>query len=228
MTLQSDIQKLAPSSAVELFVLDAGGIGGSVSRFHAGTNELSSSVVWQGETYLPWPVKFSGLEWSGEGQPPRPRMAIGNKNGLVSALILNYQDLVGAQVTRKKTLVKYLDAANFAAGNAGADPAAHWPDQTFTVKRKVREDDVVEWELGTLYDVQGVMLPLRPVIATCWWRYRSAECSYAGSAYFTAADEPTADPDADVCGKRISSCKARFGTYAELPFGGQPSAGLVT
>src|SRR5688572_29551914 len=34
-----DIQKLNPSGVIELFVLDATAVGGSVSRFHAGTNE---------------------------------------------------------------------------------------------------------------------------------------------------------------------------------------------
>lgn len=133
MSLAGDIQQLAPSATVQLFVLDATPVGGSISRFHAGTNELRTSVVWQGETYLPWPVQFSGLEWSGEGQPPRPKMAIGNLNGVISALIINYADLVGATLTRKKTLVKYLDAANFTAGNAGADPAAHFPDRKSVV-----------------------------------------------------------------------------------------------
>ena len=35
----------------------------------------------------------------------------------------------------------------------------------------------------------------------------------------------TANPLEDVCGKRISSCKNRFGEYAELPFGSFPSVG---
>lgn len=35
----------------------------------------------------------------------------------------------------------------------------------------------------------------------------------------------TVDPLRDVCGKRISSCKKRFGDYNELPFGSFPSAG---
>ena len=35
----------------------------------------------------------------------------------------------------------------------------------------------------------------------------------------------TGDPLKDVCGKRITSCKKRFGEYAELPFGSFPSVG---
>lgn len=47
---------------------------------------------------------------------------------------------------------------------------------------------------------------------------------------FSNANEPlvttgTVNPLEDVCGKRISSCKKRFGEYAELPFGSYPSVG---
>jgi phage-related protein len=32
----------------------------------------------------------------------------------------------------------------------------------------------------------------------------------------------------DVCGKRLTSCKARFGENFELPFGSFPSLGAFT
>jgi phage-related protein len=38
----------------------------------------------------------------------------------------------------------------------------------------------------------------------------------------------TGNPLDDVCGKRLSSCKARFGENAELPFGSFPSLGSFT
>jgi lambda family phage minor tail protein L len=37
----------------------------------------------------------------------------------------------------------------------------------------------------------------------------------------------TVDPAKDVCGKRLSSCKARFGANASLPFGSFPSLGAT-
>lgn len=43
---------------------------------------------------------------------------------------------------------------------------------------------------------------------------------------FDTNDQPTVIIASDVCGKRLSSCQARFG-YAELPFGGFPAAGLL-
>jgi lambda family phage minor tail protein L len=46
-----------------------------------------------------------------------------------------------------------------------------------------------------------------------------------GTSYFNENDQSVATLAADVCGKRLSSCKARFGTTAELPFGSYPGVG---
>jgi hypothetical protein len=64
--------------------------------------------------------------------------------------------------------------------------------------------------------------------------YDNADRAIWSSGY-SSADEPmittssstliTVDPAKDVCGKRITSCKARFGSTAELPFGSFPSIG---
>lgn len=51
LAITSEIQKLAPSSVVELFVLDLALFGQGPVRFHAGTNALQQRVVWQGYAY---------------------------------------------------------------------------------------------------------------------------------------------------------------------------------
>lgn len=229
MTIAADVQSLTPAAIVDLFVLDLTDLGGDVSRYHAGTNELSAAVVWQGETYTPFPVAVSGFEQSGSGALPRPTLRISNLNGLVGALAREYGDAIGAQVTRKRTLIKYLDAANFDAGNPEADPNTHLPDEVYYVHRKVAETkELIEFELAAAWDVQGVKLPRRQVIQNiCPWRYRGANCGYAGGAVADERDIPTNDADEDECGKRLRSCRLRFGENAELPFGGFPGSGLV-
>ncbi len=233
MTITADIQSLAPGAIVELFELDATGIGGEVNRFHAGTNALRQPVVWQGNTYQPFPVEASGFEFNGRGQLPRPVLRVVNVTGLLGALVREYQDLLGARVTRKRTLAKYLDAVNFPGGvNPTADPDAHLPDDIYVIDRKSAENKVmVEFELAASFDIPGVMLPRRIITQNaCTWQYRvndaSSGCSYTGTSYFDATDEPVGSAGLDVCGKRLSSCQARFGT-APLPFGGFPAAGLT-
>jgi lambda family phage minor tail protein L len=228
--LSSEIQSLSPSAVIELFVLDASAIGGDVFRFHAGTNALRGKLIWQAKEYLPFPVQVSGFEFSGTGQLPRPKIVVANLTGVMTTLLLELDDLLGAKFTRKRTLAKFLDGANFPSGsNPTADPTAEFADDIFFVDRKISENrDIVEFELASSFDLQGVKLPRRQIIQNiCPWKYRGAECGYTGSSFFDANDIPVGSTAQDACGKRLSSCKARFGQNAELPFGGFPAAGLI-
>ena len=228
--ITTEIQKLSPSAIIELFVMDLTLFNEGVVRFHAGTNELRRQVVWQGNTYEPFPIQAEGFEFNGNGQVPRPKLKVANVTGSITALILSYQDLVGAKVTRKRTLLKYLDAVNFASGsNPMADPSAEFADDVYFIDRKSRETrDVVEFELAAAFDLEGVSLPRRQIVQNvCPWQYRGAECGYIGTAYFNANDETVSSRAQDACGKRLVSCQKRFGVNAELPFGGFPAAGLI-
>jgi lambda family phage minor tail protein L len=94
------------------------------------------------------------------------------------------------------------------------------------VDRKSGEtNELVEFELVSALDLAGVRAPKRQTINNiCQWRYRSGECSYIGFAYFDENDNPTTEAN-DVCGKRLTSCEARFGPNAVLPFGSFPGVG---
>jgi len=228
MTLATDFQRLEPGSIVELFELDLTVFLGELLRFHAGTNGLLANVVWNGNTYTAFPVAASGFEFNGQGQAPRPKLMVSNVVGSITALVLQYDDLVGAKVTRRRTLAKYLDAVNFPAGNPAADPTAEFPADIFYIDRKsVETNEIVEFELAPAMDITGVMLPRRQIIQNiCPWKYRGSECGYTGTNYYDVNDATVTTLAADVCGKRLGSCKKRFGLYAELPFGGFPVAGL--
>lgn len=229
-TITSEIQKLEPSAIIELFELDATTIGSDIFRFHAGTNGLRQSLVWQGNTYLPFPVQASGFDMSGNGQLPRPKLMMANVTGAITLLVLQYDDMLGAKITRRRTLAKYLDAVNFPGGtNPTADNTAEFPSDVFFIDRKVTETrDVVEFELAAAFDVAGVQLPRRQIIQNvCTWRYRGTECGYSGTSYFDANDAPVGSVGLDVCGKRLTSCEARFGASNPLPFGSFPAAGLT-
>src|SRR5690606_749771 len=151
----------------------------------------------------------------------------------ITALCLMFDDLVGSRLTRRQTLVQYLDAANFGGVNPTADPNEHFPDEIWYIERKSGEnDEVVEFELASAADLNGEQLPGRQIIANaCSWilrgGYRGPYCGYAGPPVADINDQPTSDPSKDVCGGRVRSCKMRFGETEELPFGGFPAAGLI-
>ncbi len=227
--IRSEIQKLVPSAVIELFVLDLSLFSQGSVYFHAGTNSLQQRLTWQGKTYDAFPIQVEGFEFNGNGQIPRPKLKVANVTGAITAIVLIYQDLVGAKITRKRTLAKYLDAVNFPGGvNPTADPTAEFADDIYYIDRKSRETrDVIEFELAASFDLEGVNLPRRQIVQNvCPWRYRSSECGYTGASYFDANDQSVPISTQDICGKRLSSCQARFGQNAELPFGGFPAAGL--
>ena len=229
MSIKSDVQKLNPGALIELFILDATPIGGELYHFHAGTNELLGEVVWQGVSYTRYPVEADGFEWRGTGTAPRPKIRAANIGGVLGAAVRMSDDLIGARVFRKRTFARYLDAVNFKAGNPTADPTVAFPDEIYFIDRKATENRVmIEWELVSATDLVGVKLPRRQIIANvCPWRYRGEECNYTGGPVADVNDYATSDAARDACGKRIKSCKLRFGANGVLRFGGFPAAGLV-
>jgi lambda family phage minor tail protein L len=228
---------------IELFELQlVAALHGSadVYRFHAGANmDANGELVWAGNSYLRYPVEADGFTYEGNGQLPRPKLRVSNILGTITAILLQVNattpgsDLNGAKLTRIRTLARYIDAANFPGGvnpYGTPDPTAEFPREIYYIDRKTGETrDVVEFELAASFDLAGIRAPKRQCISSiCQWVYRSAECSYTGSSYFDENDNAVATLAADVCGKRLSSCKARFGATAELPFGSFPGIGAFT
>lgn len=116
MPIKEDIQSLSPSAMVELFVLDTTNLpGGAITRFHAGVNGIQTNVWWQGNEYQALPIEADGFDISAKGTLPRPKVRVANIDGLFSAAVRDFDDLVGCKITRKRTYAKYLDAANFPA-----------------------------------------------------------------------------------------------------------------
>ena len=99
--------------------------------------------------------------------------------------------------------------------------------ESFEIDRKASENkNIVSFELTTVIDKPNEYIPRRQLIGNCCqWQYRSSECSYTGSNYFDKNDNVVNTLAADVCGKRLSSCKKRFGENGVLPFGSFPTAG---
>lgn len=221
--IQAELQSLSPNALVELFILDTTTIGfDTVDYFYAGTDTYRLPIVFQGLEYQPWPVSASGFEFSGQGTTPQPQFSISNIQGIVSATALQLNDLVGAKVTRIRTFAQFLDHA------PTADPTQQLVPDIYYVNRKVSENgSQVVFELTTSYDTMGLQLPSRQILQnSCTWIYKSAQCSWVPvpGKYFDATDASQATIGGDVCGKRLTSCQARFGSNATLPIGAFPGS----
>lgn len=229
-------RELSQSAIIEMYVLDASNLMGAawgtseyVFRFCNQLNERGQPMVWQGLTYAVMPIMATGFGESSDGPAKRPTMSISNVLGMATGLIGEFKGLVGARITRKRTFAKYMDAANFVSlTNPNADANSYFPDEVFFVERKTGEDsELVTFELASVLDLEGVMLPRRIIVNnTCTWKYRDPdECPYAGPAVATVNDTATNIMANDMCSKKVSGCQLRFPNQP-LPFSAFISTGL--
>ena len=178
----SDIQKVNPSSIIELFKLElkeglnyaTGNPSGvtTVHRFHSGSNlDAYGNIVWNGEIYLRFPVEASGFAFQ-RGQLPRPTITVSNMGTpSMSAVLLAANsftagnDLTGAKVTRIRTMARFLDAANFSGATnpfGTPDSDAEFPREIYYIDRKSAENrEVVQFELAAIFDMAGIRAPKR-------------------------------------------------------------------
>jgi lambda family phage minor tail protein L len=227
--IQSEIQKLEPSAIIELFQLELTAAVNGIDHtyyYHAGTNELTSNIVFNGKTYTAFPIEVEGFNLTSKGAIPRPTMRLANVTSAISAILVLYSPL-GAKVTRIRTCKKFLDAVNFSGGNATADPTAKFEDEIWYIDRVANENaQVVEFELASKLDLTNVALPRRQILEHCPWQYRGDECQYRDKRYFDINDKSVSNASQDVCGKTYNSCRVRFTGKQNLPFGGFPGARL--
>jgi lambda family phage minor tail protein L len=174
--LDTAARKLEPGALVKLFVLDLSAEAGPVLRYHPYTNVQPGIITFQGNDYSPYPIKDEGWDINTKGTLPKPIVTVSNIGGYVTELLRLYKDFVGCSLTRKRTFSQFLDGA------AEADPAAEFPPEVFYIdRRKTETNTVVEFELTSAFDAEGIVLPRRQIIANfCQWLYRGADCTYAG------------------------------------------------
>lgn len=227
-------QQSSPGQLVVLFELDLAPIGDStVLRFTNTRLANANEVVFRGNTYECVDCEAKGFEYSGSGPLPQPSVRVSNVGGFVGALLIDFEDLVGAKLTRTRTFASYLDG-----GPDAAESNYAFVSDVFTVESKQAHSKVaVEWKLSSVLDQQGRKLPGRQVLRdTCLHQYRFfsggafnytyATCPYTGNSYFDGDDNPTTAAN-DRCGKRLTSCKLRFGANGPLPTRSFPGASRV-
>lgn len=197
--------------------------------FESGENKVwMRNIIWQGQTFEPMALEVSGLEMRSDGKASAPTLSMANNiggiQGAISAYCLQFADFAGAKLKVITTLAKYLDAENFSAGNATANPSEK-REQIWFIEQKTSENaQQVTFELSNPVDFEGLKIPTRQISNYCNWEYRSEECGYIGSAMFTEKDEPTDNPALDQCNYRTSGCRCREN---ELHFGGFPASSMV-
>lgn len=226
------LTRFEQDAILDLYEVDLSEITGyqTIYRFFNGLNQIKQPLVWQGNTYDPYPIKVEGFEKNGQGTSNRPVLSVSDTNGLVTGLAHKYNDLLGAIVKRQQVYAKFLDAVNFEGGNPEADPeqeiVSHYVIERLTA---LIPTETATFELALPTESDGVLLPARVILAhTCCSIYRSSECGYTGGAVADEFDNPTNKIERDCCSHTLNGCRLRFGRNSALPFGGFPAAAKVS
>lgn len=209
---------LTPSTQLSLFCLDGTNIGMTdVFYFYDGVANNYQPVVFNGVTYTAFPIKMDEAAMNGQGQLVRPKITVSNIKGFVSSLLLNNQSLIGAKFTRTKVFARFIDAVNFPRNKNPygiPDPSAAYDPDIFYVNRKIVENQqIVQWELASPLDVDGVKLPRRMIMANvCGFKYRDVSCGY------------NSQPVCDKMGKSFIGGAGTYG-FSSLSDRGQYNSG---
>jgi len=236
--------RLVQDAEVTLFVIETdklssaplstvlnGGIG--TFYFTPSIKPDGSFISWGGHEFIAASIDATGYAKNSQGRISRPVLSIGNVLGIVLPEVLAHGNLNGARVTRYKTWAKFLDDGD------DPDPNAYLTKDVYTIDRLSGLDgEVIQWEMTSVLDQQGKMLPGKQVLPNCGHTYRAwnpetqafdytrSTCPYDGSACFDKANKP-ASPSEDACSKNLKGCRARYGNGV-LPYWGFPSIGRIS
>lgn len=142
---------------------------GDVQMYDYDTNS-------QLNTYTAIPIEIEGVDVTTKGVTARPVVTISNILTDFETAIspLNYQDLVGKKLYRRRTLRKYLKdgSADPGSGNAPIE----FPRQMWVIDRVEQEDALqIAFELSSPFNTEGLVLPYRVVgHNACPWQYQGA------------------------------------------------------
>jgi lambda family phage minor tail protein L len=165
MTVAQDVQLSSPGAIVELYSLDATSSSQGIFYFTPNTNELGAAVTFNGVPYAGIPVVGEGWSKATSSAAPRPMLTVDNTHRAMQAAVIAAGDLVNCPLTRTRVFAKYIDAVNFAAGNALADPTQVLSVDRFIINRKVMHtNSAIQFELCWAIDRPGVRLPRRMVL----------------------------------------------------------------
>lgn len=196
---------LNPSALITLFEIDISDLGfnqgiisqteidlqqNTVFRFHNNINLTTKSIFWKGQEYVAAPIAADGFETNLKGTLPTPKLSMTVSDDGIPALaalkerLFEMGDIVGGKITRIRTYSRFLDAANFIGGvppaNFFPDPNAELPRDIFFIDRKsIENKNFIEYELSSIFDVEGIKLPGGLVSQDCCrWQYRGEGCLY--------------------------------------------------
>ncbi len=186
--------------------------------------------------YVSVPIQIEGIEFNGEGASPRPSLKVANIVVLTRSLsndgdgtsdeeifrdiledegIISNDDILGSYITCRATLFKHTQKV----GDSARTPVEFSP-QSYILDRVAGEDQLmVDFELASPIDVEGVKLPNRTIVGKyCPWKYQGFNKNGVGGCTWPLdSNGRFFDINDEVITKDISTISAwsNSATYAQ-------------
>ncbi|QXG07663.1 tail tip assembly protein L [Erwinia phage Snitter] len=238
---ENALQSLYPGEIITLVEVDGTKFGSQIYRFHNENLQYTSqelmqaqqtgnlppkNIIFKGQEYGARPFGIGGIELNSNGTPGKPQLSLSNIDGRVSGMVRVYNGMMQAKVTIWITTAELMDVTGNINDGAFRKFIYYIERPTYISK------EIVQFDMTSPYDMDGVMIPPRLTQASCFWAqrgwYKSGKgCSYNGNRYFDKDNNPVSDPSLDFCAGTTRSCSLRFGEGNELDFGGCAVASLL-
>jgi len=157
---------------------------------------FDEDVTYNGTVYTRFPIRHEFVAENNQGQIDQVKITLANVSRLIEFYLEQY-DFRG-----KKVIIRTVWADQL------ADPDAYI-DDVFYIDNYTADQSNVEFTLTGKFDVLGIDLPARRYARNyCVWKFKSAECGYAGA-------ELTCDKTQQRC-KQLANYQ-RFGGFPSVP-----------
>lgn len=229
MNFLQRIQTLDVGAIYYFFEIDMSSWGLETLYFHCNGVTLTrdseadvfvpnGDMLYNGKVHSFVGIDIDGISLSNDGKVNAPTLRVMNNIGgvdmAVSAMLMLYNNLIGAKLTFRMTTAEAYEAGNL------QEQRQYW-----WIERKTNEThEYVEFELTSPLDFKRQQIPTRLISDLCTWsmrgEYRGESCGYTGTKYFDKKGNPVDSIVLDDCGGTCQDCILRFGQGATLPFGG--------
>ena len=216
MSIQGDLQALSQDATIQLFTLNNYNPLSPYDEFNF-TNHIG--VRFASKVYTPLACGIDKLKITSQGTQPEIGLTVSDQNAVISKLIQEFKFIEGANLTCKVTKKRYLDGEPMGEGSE-VDRTIARIDMRVARRQSHKPGEGIIFVLSNPIDFDGVELPRRLALRKCTWQYRSPQCGYAGSRFFTKSGVPTLDIEQDRCGRELLDCRKRNN---EERYGGFPS-----
>lgn len=145
---------------IDLYQLDLAPIGYNIQLYFCNFSQSNgANIAFQGRPYVAYPIEASGFEKSIQGSLPTPSLSVSNVFADISSLIINYQGLGGAKLTRIQILASNID------GTAGANSSDIESTEIYYISSYIENSKEVKFNLKHPLALDKLRLP-RKRIAT--------------------------------------------------------------